>query len=90
MPRHHRTIQDPITELTSSSRCPFAHIPQSKASSRSQAAVLFLNPATTAGEVRRVRTAFPYKRHVFICSHPVVRSLFYVPITFAPAATEDK
>jgi hypothetical protein len=33
-------------------------------------------------------TAFPYKRRVFIWSHPLVRSVFYVSITFAPAATE--
>jgi hypothetical protein len=38
----------------------------------------------------RCETAFPYKPHVFICSHSVGRSVFYVSITFARPATEGQ
>ena len=46
-------------------------------------------PMKTIAKARtRCEAAFPYKRHVFIYSYRVVRSAFYVPITFAAAATE--
>jgi hypothetical protein len=45
---------------------------------------------TIAKAHTRCETAFPYKRHIFIYSHRVVRPAFHVSIAFAAAATEGQ